>query len=236
MYWRQIAADPKVWRYLALLFWPALLCGRAALPYVLAAVPAALVNIIGGTYLIEMYYHYDHSTFAMVLCAVLLALSRLKRPALISALLVSMSLGLQFGLPQQFRTPGADIFKSIWKLEKIEDTRVAENLAAVLPRDLVLSVDYTTINYLLAGRKEIYMWENPFERASFGIYDMCEEFKSPPQVDLVILRHDYKVKPELQQMLDEYYEKIAIVSDKFNVYVNPRSKRIGEIKAALRTS
>ena len=53
-----------------------------------------------------------------------------------------------------------------------------EKLDKVLPRDAVISADYSSINYLLRSREKVYMFENPFRPVYFGVYGACDGEKT----------------------------------------------------------
>jgi hypothetical protein len=130
-----------------------------------------------------------------------------------------------------------------WYLAKDERTSFCERMSDALPTDIVISADYTTVNYVLRGRSHVYMLENPLEFRYFGIYGLCDSTQSPlravPKPDLVIIRQDYRTSPTVADLLRSSYDHWQVfLMDKayaMNLFVNPRSERRGDIEAALRT-
>lgn len=216
---------PDVWLYVVRLLWPLLfVLGRPSLLWLLP-LPAMLINILADTdYLVQGYYHYDHSTFAVLLIALLTSLEKCNRRTLISVLLVCSVFAQHLLGDQGLRVHIQEVLaKKFWTIEK--DPRVAtlEQLNATLPADLVISADYTSLNYLLNGHDQVYMLANPFHPEAFGIYGLCERLANPPQVDVIIVRENYQIKgsalPILQNLFQERFRKDGII-----VYVNRYSR------------
>lgn len=199
--------------YLAMLLWPALLVPECAFPWLLVALPGALINLIGGAYLIHGTYHYDHSTMAAVAITLCEALPRARHmvprvAALVSVLLLMHLVPFESHKLRQ-RLPEL-ASREFWDLEKSPRVTALEKLDKILPRDAVISADYTSINYLLESREKVYMFENPFRPAYFGVYGACDGNKTPlrnlPDVDLVLVSPDREIDPSVRQLLSEKFD------------------------------
>jgi uncharacterized membrane protein len=224
---RQHIFNRDVARYLLLLFWPTFLFLRSSFPFCLLPLPGALINVLGGAYLIQGYWHYDHSSFAAVLIAVLIGLDKARWKKSLSLILAIIMLGINLKRPS-IRTRVTEPFtRSFWQIKKVPQVRFLEDLRKRLPWDVVISADYISLNYLLEGHEHVYMFRNPFGREYFGIYGLCEDPTSLPKPDLVLLRAGYHVDAQTQALLKESYEHNRIhdaaTSAEFDIYLYSKS-------------
>lgn len=198
--------------YLLMIAWPLLLLPlRAALPWLIALSPAVMVNIIGGSYLVLGAYHYDHSTFAVVLIMICSTLkdAPLKWARGLAILCVMAFLHTNYGF-HPTRTQVTRMLRAdFWHLSKSPVVENLERLSDALPRSTSISADYTTINYLFTGRHDVFMYPNPFEPSYFGIYGSCDgramPFHGISDVDLVLLRPGQSLKQENREALPDLY-------------------------------
>ena len=127
-------------RYLLLLVWPVLLYAyRTRFLFTSdALLPGAFINMLVGGYLIQGRWHYDHSTFAGVLIAVLISLERIKWKRTLACSLVFVTLGLH--LKGTFlREPLIKLWHpSFWEIGKIPQVRFLEQLNREIPENLIL--------------------------------------------------------------------------------------------------
>ncbi|MCB0360754.1 MAG: DUF2079 domain-containing protein, partial [Bdellovibrionales bacterium] len=202
-FYQRMLGRPELGLYLLKLCWPLLLLGRAAWPFALAIIPGVALNTISNTgYYIEAYYHYDHSTFAAVIIALLWALPRAKLPRTRAILIGSTAVVLHLALPSWFRMHVTEMPQASWWVKATHPAvTTLELLREKLPSGLVISADYNSLNYLLNPAQTVFMYENPIRRHYFGIYFVCEDLAAPPPVDLVIIRQSYDVKPEMDLLL-----------------------------------
>lgn len=262
-YFRDVAGDlirpdrllarttrPEALAYLGRLLWPGLLVLPLAPAWALLPLPAAFVNVLSGSsYLVEGWWHYDHSSFALVLVGLVHATRRARRPRLLAgALLAGLVAAVSFGQPPSRTPPTAVLEPGFWHLEKDDRVRVAEALSRALPAEAVTSADYTTLNYLLDDRYQLYMFPNPLESALFGIAGLCTEWTDPPRPEVVVVRGDYDLSPELEARLDAGWWRWTVVAPAedgaaasrrlegrphFRVWIDPLSRRAGALRAAI---
>ncbi|MGH8508658.1 MAG: hypothetical protein ACREVH_08070 [Gammaproteobacteria bacterium] len=76
-----------------------------------------------------------------------------------------------------------------------------EQLNERLPPDVVISADFISLSYLLPGRDEVFMLENPFQPQYFGIYGLCEKMAAPPMPEVLVLRAGYKVSQLVRDIM-----------------------------------
>ncbi len=221
--------------YLAKLFWPLLFVNRIAWPFALAALPGVIVNILSGSdELIALRFHYDHSTFAMILLACIVGVLHSAKPALHALALVIPT--LFFHVVDSGPWRGEDdlpyfvtssIFEPLtrdyWEAEKRPQVETLEYLNSVLPRNIVISADYTSVNYLLRSRKDVFMMENPFHPESFGVYGRCETFAEAIRPDLVIVHREKQISLAVQRELSATYEQHFLPEAGFLVYIRRTS-------------
>ncbi len=222
--------------YLATLLWPVLLFARRTFPFSLLPLAPISINLLGGGYLIQGYYHYDHSTFAAVIMVVLLGFGSAPKKEIVAGTFAAITIGLHWIVPM--RVPIGDLVREpFWTYGKRVETRAIELISETLPKDIVISADYTILSYLLPGRSSVYMFENPLRPDYFGIYDACDgrigNLSKLPLADIVIMRADKDVTEFTKSILGkEYLLKTLIVGDNefsFKVYVNRSSTRRDEL-------
>lgn len=231
---RLFASEAAV--YLALLFAPILPFARATFPLVLLPLAGAGVNLIGGGYLILAAYHYDHSTFAGVIMVLLLGFRQIAWKHAVAALLATVAVATNL-LYQHNSTHLTHPWRaSYWQFDKNVATRFVELANERLPKDIVISADFNSVNYLLAGRSSVYMFENPFRADYFGVYGACDESVAEmtrvPLADLVILRNDIARNQSGEILARDYIEfYITIGRDEFHydIYVRKDSPRRDEL-------
>lgn len=178
--------------YLGMLLGPVVPFIRVTFPLTLLPLAGAAVNLIGGGYLIKAAYHYDHSSFAGVIIVLLLGLPRIRWQKSVALLLAIAAIAINLTYRENSIRLTDPFHDAFWQLHKRIETRFIEITAQVLPKDIVISADYTTINYLLKGRSSVYMYENPFRGDYFGVYGGCDgetgALTKVPKADLVVLR------------------------------------------------
>ncbi len=225
---------PEVPWYLLMLLWPVVFFPRAAFPMIFLPLAGAAINVLGSGYLLKSTFHYDHSSYAAVIIVMLIGLSRIKRKNLVAIVLFAVALGIHLYWPHM-RARVTRVWNgedNLWAFKKDERTVFSERLNALLPPDTVVSADYGTVNYLLRGRSQAFMFENPFRPDYFAIYDLCDGDEKPlpglPPVDLVVLRADYRPLPSGQASLAPFdHYQASLFDGKFpmHLYVNPNSPR-----------
>ena len=227
--------------YFLKVFWPLLVYVKRLPLLVLLPLPAVLVNCLGGGYLIQGQWHYDHSSFAMVLAVLILGLSKSRFADIISlALGISMCLINLVSQPLT-RTQLFEPFESkFWMLEKDARVEFVEKLNQVIPKDLLISADYTSVNYLMPGREEIYNFHNPFYRDSFGVYGVCEEFAKKPEIDFVLVHSEYEIREDILALLErdftEYRFNLADKDYYFRMWLRPESANYDKTVSILKDS
>lgn len=229
---------PEVRQYLLLLLWPLVPFLRSTFPMCLLPLGGVAVNVLGGGYLIQSQFHYDHSTFAGVIIVVLLGLSRARYPLVWGVLLAGITVWVNVTVRNvrvRLRDPMNPQF---WEIKKDDRTRFVEALSRRLPTDIVLATDYTSNNYLLPGRQWVYMLDNPFRPDYFGIYDLCDGNQRPytkiPMVDLVVMKRDARPKPEVMAKLDAGFERWRVKLNEggghMDLLVNPQSPQADRLR------
>jgi Predicted membrane protein (DUF2079) len=225
---------PLVGVYLLKLMWPVLLVAPKVGPFWLLPLPGAAINVIADTnYLVKGFYHYDHSTFAGVIVAVLLGLERMRRSSWIASALMAVTLLLPLRLTEWYRARPAQLLeKDFWRLPL--DNRVVwvEELNRRLPADVIISADYISVSYLLPDRDNVFMFENPFRLEYFGIYGLCEQMATPPIPEVLVLRQDHKLTPTARKTIDDGYTKVS-EQHAIQVFVNRASRRYSELTAIV---
>jgi len=214
-------------RYFLLLFWPVFLFLESSFPFCLLPLPGALINMVGGGYMIQGYWHYDHSTFAAVMIAILIGLDKEKWKKSLALILAAITLVINLESPS-VRLRATELFsRSFWQMKKVPQVRFLETLRKRLPRDVVISADYISSNYLLEGHENVYMFNNPFGWDHFGVYGLCTDPVSLPRPDLVVLQTGWKIDPRTQSLLNDSYEHQRIHdndnSAEFDVYLLSKS-------------
>jgi uncharacterized membrane protein len=241
-YYKIKFASPGVMRYLLTLLWPMVFFARSTFPISLLPLPGAFINIFGSGYLIQSRHHYDHSTYAAVIIVMLLGIRRVRFKKTLGTVLVLIAAWINLHTPlvrmkvTTVRTP------EFWSLEKDERTRFVELLNELLPPDIVISADYTALNYLLRGRDTVYMFENPFRPDYFGIYGLCDGvvgvYRTVPTPDIAVVRGDYTMAPKVREILDTAYENWTVYPfggrHPMNLFINPRSKQYGRLVSVAR--
>lgn len=229
-FWNQ-RLNGEALRYMVLLFWPlAVTAFRSGMFWGLPLI-GATINLLAGGYLIKAGYHYDHSTFACVIMAVLLSLREARWAAPRALLLAAGAIWLCWDyavpLPQTWRSAisqwcGGEECTRVIRVslrsiperrlrDLLPDERVALllRLRDKLPRDAVISADYTSLNYLLGRVETSYMLNNPFSPSAFGIYGACDGYAAKldllPRPDLVVLYRDFKLKRAVWEAIRPHY-------------------------------
>lgn len=234
---------PLVLHYLALLLWPLPFFVWHTFPIVLLPLAGAVINVIGSGYLIQTAYHYDHSTYASIIIVMLLGLERMRWRTAVGLVLAGVALWIDLrttAVRMKLTAPKAA--PDFWELAKDERTVFLERLSDVLPRDIVIAADYTSINYLLPGRDAVYMLENPFRPDNFGIYGLCDgavgKYRSVPTVDLAVVRSGFSMTPDVRQKIasgfDAYTVRLFGGRYPMALLINKQSPRYDELLAAAR--
>jgi uncharacterized membrane protein len=235
-FWQSIFLRKSVFNYIALIFWP-VLPFIFSLPFLVLAVFApALVNILSSSeYLISGFFHYDHSTMALIGLTLAMALSRSSSPRIIIAylflgtfvnynILTMPHSPLKVAIRAQLSEPFS---KSFWHSETSSKVKMLENLNQKIPTDTIIAADYVSLNYLLPGHDQVYMLPNPFSPSYFGVYGMCERPAQIPFPDLIVAKSGTdlnKIDPQI--LKQQYLQKEILVPDenyKFIIYIRKNS-------------
>jgi uncharacterized membrane protein len=213
----------EVGLYVLKVMWPALLFVRRW--SWLFFIPAAgmFVNVAADSdFLIEGYHHYDFATFAGVLVFVLEALSETRNRRAATTVLMVGALGVALAT-EKMRVPlYAPLTPSFYALAKDERVVFLEQLAAALPEDTVISADERSMNYLLEGHPNVFMFKNPFESAYFGLYGQCISYAEAPSVDIVVIRADGEKRRErARTILPAEYVEVEPPRALFHVWLSP---------------
>ncbi len=207
--------------YLLNLMWPIVFFLH--LRSLLFLLPAAglFVNIISKSgYYIEGYYHYDFCTMAAVIIIVIEGISKTTYKKIISCLLLATAIYFHFNM--KTRVPlSAPLTKSFYQFEKKAEVQFLHQLNQVLPENTTITADYITINYLITNHPNIFMFENPFRSAYFGLYGLCDRFKTPPAVDLIVMRSDYKMDKNIQSFFSSHFYLVSQEWNRFWIWANP---------------
>jgi len=133
-FYAQRLARPETLLYLASLLWPVLIVLPRAPLLALLPLPAAFINTLAaGGYFVEGYWHYDHSTFAMVAIAVVHAVSSAPRPVAWAGLLVAGNLAWGGVASPEPRVGLRDPLRAeFWDLATAESVQSAQALARTL--------------------------------------------------------------------------------------------------------
>lgn len=231
--WRGLLLRREVLTYLLLLFWPVFIFGPYSLRVAAAAIPGALINILTGyPYHVSGFYHYDHTTFGVVVAGVLVGLGRCSWPRLRVASLLAVALALQLIWSGGFRVAvGSPLSRDFWQLEKSDEVALLEVLSRALPSGAVISADYTSASYLLSPSRQLFMFPNPFTREYFGLYGQCEGFAADaPLVDLVVIHHSKDVPVAVTKILREQYSTFYLAKPGLWLHVYNRSRYESELK------
>lgn len=252
-YYKASLLRPEVGIYLLKLFWPLLLVVHRTSWFILLPLPAALINILANNiYFVETYWHYDHSSFAMILIALRLALEpreqkhqeseELQRKTeqekryrrVVQVLLGLVAVTLSVATQPKFR-PQLKLLAQPekWYLEKFDHVRFLEKLNALLPPQTVVSADFFATSYLM--RKHIYSFPNPFMDLYFGLDDSCTTHQDPPLPDIVILRLSTEIPSDVKNLLETEYDSYTVQAPNtmrlFTVYVRSQ-KYLSAIRRA----
>ena len=115
-----------------------------------------------------------------------------------------------------------------------------EKLDKVLPRDAVISADYSSINYLLRSREKVYMFENPFRPVYFGVYGACDGEKTAlrnlPDADLVLISPDREIHPSVRQLLSDKFDPHDIGAAPKSILFHAFIRRETEYKLKIEDS
>lgn len=215
--------NPTVGIYVARITWPLLLFVRWWTPLVLLPAAGLFVNIITKNgYQLEAYYHYDHSTMAGVIIAVLEGVGRARYRKVTCTVLLALMIATNYW-GYKVRVPvHAAATKEFYDMQKYPEVVFLEELNKTLPRDTVISADYKSLCYLVEGHPECFMFTNPFERNYFGLYGLCEEMVSPPAVDIVVLAPFQRVPESVQNKLTAEFRLLPVVGAPVKIWVNCR--------------
>lgn len=218
--------------YLLLILWPLIFVLPTVPVLALLPLPATLINILSQSpYLMQGKFHYDHSSYAMIAIGLVVAFSRSKHALRSSALFFVLSIAIMAGLPQLFRTRPIELLRPEAR-DLVRDAHVIflEHLEKSLPADTTMSSDYTSLNYLLAGHADVFMFPNPITGRYFGVYGLCETQKHISDPELVILR-DHAEEPELARLNEKLtsYQRVQILlpdgREQFKIFINSKSPR-----------
>ncbi|MBF0289078.1 MAG: DUF2079 domain-containing protein [SAR324 cluster bacterium] len=207
--------------YVLNVMWPAVFFVGSKSLLLLLPAAALFINIISKTgYFIEGFYHYDFCTMAAVIIIIIEGISQTTYKKIISCLLLMSAIYFHFNM--KTRVPlGAPLTKDFYRFEKNVEVQFLHRLNEVLPENTTITADYNSINYLIDKHPNIYMSENPFRPSYFGLYGVCERLKSPPVVDLVIIRRDYNMDKNLQSFLSSHFYLASKQRNRFRIWVNP---------------
>lgn len=212
-------------KYLLILLFPAIFLPRKSAVFLFALLPA--VAILASTripYHIQMKYHYDYATIAVVLIAWLSALATKNsqwRVGITSIVALAFIAGLVF--TETWNTSLKNYSAvGLWPMAtKSPTVEFLEGLKGKLPTNIRISTDYYSLSYLIGpGRNKIYMWPNPIKTDYFGIYS--EISKHPDsEVDLIILSRRSTYSEPFIEMIDaNIYQPVALGPSDFVIYRN----------------
>lgn len=223
--------------YLVMLLAPLLLLPRKHWFFALALIP--FLSIIASTrnnYHIQMLYHYDYATVAvLIICWLTACLEHPPIRYLKTRLLIFLAflIFLPVASLVQMRTPYHYLVAShFWQNKKNIEAEFLEKLNQLAPANISFSADYLSLNYLLdKGRDSVFMWMNPFKSSYFGIYGVCE--KSPTkEVDMVVLKKEGLKISDLEVISSQIYEQI-VTPENFPFYIYMHKSLNPEFKSAL---
>ncbi len=197
--------------YLLALGAPHLLLFLVAPFATLPAVPSLLANLLSDSpYMSDLQYHYQTSIVPFLFVATVDALARMaaRRSAWGVPTRTDSSRGLASGLRVwgEYLAPALLVVAAVvanaryskvplleaWsqlaqlRLERLDPrpARIREALASI-PRDAVVSADYTLVPHL-THRRAIYVAPNPFSAVNWGIHG--ENADDPGTVDFILFR------------------------------------------------
>jgi hypothetical protein len=234
--------SPQSLKYIFLVTWPfVFLFRRKVLKWTFVILPALLINLVGGAYLIQARYHYDHSTFAIVVICILdlIYSGQLRR---FSPLLLLVGLGITTtnGLYERPLLDPYNIFaKSFWDTDYNRRTKLMLSLSKHLHDDINISSDYISSSYLVNGRRRSFMFPNPMKPGYFGLYGSCDgltiKFQNLPTPDLIVIREDSQLN-DIE--LEALKHKFILVDPNyqlpgFRVYLSPKTMHKDVIHQAL---
>jgi len=188
-FYQRVFVREELVGYLLKVLWPLLLIALRPNLFMLLPLPGILLNIISGSnYLIQGLYHYDHATLAGVLIALLVSMPKLRFKGVVSFALFAISLSLNLYQPVDVRQRISDLAEPwFFELQDRPRTALLKELQNTIPKGTVISADYAFISYLLPSRTSVFAYPNPIESSYFGIYGLCEEFATRPEVDLFVI-------------------------------------------------
>lgn len=229
-FWVSKFEDQKNVIYSSQILWPLCLLLLFIRSYrwialLILPVVGVVINILGGAYLIQLHYHYDHTTTSLLIISLWLLFGEIRKPRLALGLFV-------VGFVIQMATFQAEIPKSIWAhflstpnlpLRENPSTRWTLEVGKRLPADTVVSADYNSLVYVLQPSLKVFMFENPFKETYFGFYGTCTQLNPKVEPDVVILRGKY---PN-QELIPSYYTKHKFSpapGHEFDVWFKPGTK------------
>jgi len=209
--------------YLLKSYWPLLLCAFSQPKLLLLPAPALAINLLGGGYLIAMSYHYDHSSFAMILIGLFLSFERSKvarKLGFLTCLLPFLLACFHYeGYRDRFQVM---LNPAFYSYEPSERVYFLEKLVDSIPEDVVLSADYHLQSYFSRSSVRVYRWENPFESSYFGVYGVCTEMKPMPVVDIIALDGETRISEKLIHDIDSQYDIFTFsssIKEEFKVLI-----------------
>jgi hypothetical protein len=238
---------PEVGLYLLEVLWPTVFFLRSASWLLLLPAAGLFVNVVGEMpNLTAGFYHYDFATMAAVIIIVLEGLAASAHRRVVALLLLGGA--VLAGSLAPIRVPlHAGFTRGFYRLEKAEEVRFLERLNRVLPEETAIAADHTSLNYLLDGHPQAYMFPSPILPlpAGFGILGACTGFRDPPELDLVLIRNDRPIAPpgprgpkapELspRDILPPELEPVSMPGDLFDVWLGPALRERPEGKRVLR--
>lgn len=214
---------PQVGLYAALLLWPMLLFVRRWSWLALLPAAGVFVNVVSkSNYLVEAQFHYDSCTMAAVIIVVIEGLAACRYKRIMATILLALMITANYVSPR-VRTPLHGVFRSDCNAFVVRpEVRFLEKLNRALPEDTVISADYVSLCYLLPGHPEVYMFENPFKRSYFGLYDVCEDFAVKPEVDLILVHRSQRLDDWKIDLIPDSFVSIAVRDLPFRVWANQR--------------
>lgn len=206
-YWLRILSSPSVKKYMLLVYWPLIPVFFCAPWVLLLPFTAVAINIISGSpYLVAGYYHYDHSSFAAVVIAVIICMERIPVKVWFATVIaVSVTALNLFSSAGSIRVRISALSSSeFWNVQKLENVKFFEHLNRELPISTSISADFRSMSYFLGGRRDVYMFPNPLESVYFGIQGLCTKFENPPAVDLILVGDFVDLYSKFQDRLADY--------------------------------
>jgi uncharacterized membrane protein len=234
-WWSVTLLRTDILLYFVKLLWPLVFVIYRA-PWIgLALLPGLGINIVANTsYLIENYWHYDHSTYAVVLIIFIFGLPRIRRAQTVALTICVLALLSHVVVPEIYRNSiTRPLSENFWRVKKVRPVKLLEDLNRVLPRDEIISADYTSLSYLLPQRDQLYAFPNPIKSSYFGVFGVCEEFKTIRAPLVLVIREKYQMNTELQARIDRDYERIKPDGIYFDLYLLAGTEGTAELKKAI---